>query len=463
MPAPEKIVPNMLGYWRAANVADNKLTDLSGNGRDLKFAQLPLQTTRKENGWGVAGRAVMATSGFAAEFADAAEAAPWKPLHDGSGASWWTVLRATGTSTHTILDTGGMGPTIGFGMCMRVDGERERLGIEMCNGGGSGYLIDNVLGNWWTWNGTFKRGVPHVLVVTYNTADSPDIQMWLDGRLLGSLSIGDREKPTPETRPIGAGVPTKPLRLLGAVNGIWPFGGEMAELGIASGSLSAAQRRGIEDWAAEYYGVTLTREKQGILLWDGNSLVDNIWRPHQFPELVTPKLNGKPRSVMRAIAGLQVQQMIDRAPKHVIPVYDREAPYNIIAVTEVLNSLAEGVSRENTFSQLVAYCQARRAEGWKVVVAPPLPCGAGIKQADLDWVKDQIVANWKTFADAIVRADLDPVLGSWDVWAKDKEAKVYRNDTVHFTPRGNEMFAPYWVTAINEVLATIEKEKPAKP
>jgi lysophospholipase L1-like esterase len=159
---------------------------------------------------------------------------------------------------------------------------------------------------------------------------------------------------------------------------------------------------------------------------------------------------------MRAIAGLTVQQMIERAPKHVTPVYDPDAPFNILAVTEVLNSLAEGETKENTYRQLVYYCHARRAEGWKVVVAPPLPAGAGIKQADLDWVKDQIVANWKTFADAIVRADRDPNIGSWTAWATDGERKLYRNDRVHFTPLGNEIYARYWVQAINELLLSLE-------
>lgn len=74
--------------------------------------------------------------------------------------------------------------------------------------------------------------------------------------------------------------------------------------------------------------------------------------------------------------------------------------------------------------------------------SPPLPAGAGIKRAGLDWVKGQILANWKTFADAVVRADLDPHFGSWDSWVADKEPKLYRNDVVHFTPLGNKSSSP---------------------
>lgn len=456
MRAPEAFVLNLLGYWRADAVAGNKLTDLSGQGRDLALTNVAFKTTSAADGWGAPGRDVATLGGVGASFAKATDVEPWKPLHDGSGASWWTVLRATGDHVMTILDTGGMAATTGCGVIMRIDGSRGRLGIEFTNGGGSGYLIDNVGGAWWTWNGTFKIGVPHIVVVTFSEADNPDIHIWLDGSLLASLSKGDREKPTPETRPFGTANPAYPLQLFAAGTGLWPFGGELAEFGVARGSLTTADRRALEDWAAAHYGITLTRTTSGILLWDGNSLVDNIWRADQFPEMVTPQLRQPSRSVMRAIAGLTVQQMIDRAPKHVTPVYDPNAPFNILAVTEVLNSLGEGETKENTYNQLVAYCKARRAEGWKVVVAPPLPAGAGIKQADLDWVKDQIVANWPTFADAIVSADRDPIIGSWTAWAADRETKIYRNDGVHFTARGNQLFAPYWVTAINEVLVSME-------
>src|ERR1051326_4451681 len=449
----------MLGYWRADAVTNSALTDLSRNGRALALTNATVATADLANGGGVAGRAVATAGGAAASYATAATAASWKPMHDGTGASWWTVLRVTDTGMRTIFDTGATVSTLGCGVCMRVDGSRGRINIEFTNGGGSGYLIDNVGGAWWTWNGTFKIGTPHILFVTFSEADSPDIHIWLDGQLLASLSKGDREKPTPETRPFGTANPSYPLRLLAANGGIQLFAGELAEFGVTSDSLSTAHRRAIEDWAAEHYGITLTRATHGILLWDGNSLVDNIWRPDQFPELVTPQLRQPQRCVMRAIAGLTVQQMIDRAPKHVTPVYDRDAPFNILAVTEVVNSLAEGETKENTYRQLVSYCQARRAEGWKVVVATPLPAGAGIKQADLDWVKEQIIANWKTFADAIVRADLDPIIGSWTAWAADREPKIYRNDSVHFTARGNEIYARYWVTAINEVLLSLEKVK----
>jgi hypothetical protein len=458
-PAPETFVPKMLGYWRADAVNGTNLTDLSGNGRVLALTNVTIATTDLTNGWGVAGRAVATAGGVAASYATAASAAPWKPMHDGTGASWWAVLRMRDTGVRTIFDTGATVSTLDCGVCMRVDGSRGRINIELTNGGGSGYLIDNVGGAWWTWNDTFKIGMPHILVVTFSEADGPDIHIWLDGQMLASLSKGDREKPTPETRPFGSANPSYPLRLLAANGGIQLFAGELAEFGVASGSLSTANRRAIEDWAAEHYGIALTRAARGILLWDGNSLIDNIWRADQFPEKVTPLLRQPQRSVMRAIAGLTVQQMIDRAPKHVTPVYDPDAPFNILAVTEVLNSLAEGETKENTYRQLVSYCQARRVEGWKVVVAPPLPAGAGIKQADLDWVKDQIVANWKTFADAIVRADLDPVIGSWTARAADLEPKIYRSEGVHFTALGNDIYARYWVAAINEVLSSLEKAK----
>lgn len=487
LPAPESFVPSLLAAWRADTLSGSDLVDLSGNGHTLTANSVSYGTTSTANGWGLNGVAVAETNGLSSHY-DAASAAPWAPLNDGTGASFWTIFRVNASAGIRVLfDTGAAVPNVN-GAYVLIDTDLGRVGIDFTKNLGdgtvtfpadSGRIIDYTSGSRFSWKGSFAIGVPHVLVVTIGTSDTPDIKLWLDGHLLDSLSIGDREKgvsditvvPTAEPRNFNTGAPGFPLRLFAYAHSVFDvLGCELGEAGASAAILSTPNRQAIEDWAVSHYGVPLDRTEPGILVWDGNSLVDNVWHPYpiweQFPELVTPNLRKPTRNVMRAVAGLETNQMSARAAKHVTPMFDSTKPFNILVAWEFVNELADGATKETAYANYVAYCLARRAEGWKVVSGTMEPnrfagglAEAGVPgpigKANFLWLRDQVRLNWSSFSDALADITVDPIVGDWDAMVSDYGAgsgpKVYRADGTHFTIAGNVLVEPYFTAAINSL------------
>lgn len=476
MSAPETFVPNLTAAWRADTRSGSDLTDLSGNGNTLLSTGVTYGTTNVLNGWGIGGVAVAELNGFSAYYSTAS-ATPWAFLHDGSGATTWAIFSATHTGIKVLFDTGAFSPG-NNGAYVWIDGDLGRVGIDFTKNLGngtsdfpadSGRIIDYIAGARFSWQKTFAMNVPHVLVVTIGASDSPDIQVWLDGHLIDSLSIGDREKGpstlvavTHEAAPrnFNSGAAGFPMRVAAAAHSaITLLAGELAEIGFCSSVLSASDRQAVEDWAASHYGVSLDRTRQGQLIWTGNSLVDNVWHPfpiyQQFPELVTPKLRRKQRNVMRAVAGLESNQMITKAPKHVTPMYDATLPFNILVAWEGVNDIADGATKEATLATQISYCQARQAEGWKVVAAVPPPHRL-VDKTTFEWLRDQFRALWPTFADALADITVDPIVGDWDAmtsdWGGGSGLKTYRVDGIHFTIAGNTIVEPYFTEAINSLM-----------
>lgn len=458
-PAPETYVPSLLALWRGDDFASNTVVDQSPEGNNLTSTNVTIVTSSSPWKPGIPLLSFIASG--AGSKAVHNVPATWNAFHNGSGATFWAAFcplgpGPLGNGIDALIGTGNVFSSE-FGFQVRLDTTRKRIGIEFVNGEGSGYLIDNVLNNWWSWDNTIVFGVPHILVITISNSTAPNIQIWLDGKLIASVSKGDREKDSPSVeRPWGTGDASRNLTVGQTPQGFNSLTADFAEIGMMGAVLSTQDRKQLEAWAAEQYGVKLRpRTNRGRILWNGNSLVDNIWRTDQFAEQTTRNLRQNGVVVMRAIAGLQSHQMTARHPKHVAPMYDASAPFNVATAWELVNDIAEGKTKEQALADYWATCDLMRAQGWKVVCAPMPPHRFTI-QATFDWLLAAVIAEWGDHADAICRFDVDPRLGGWNEMVADYGAnagpKVYRSDGVHFTVLGNQLVAPYWRTAIDSVL-----------
>lgn len=112
------------------------------------------------------------------------------------------------------------------------------------------------------------------------------------------------------------------------------------------------------------------------------------------------------------------------------------------------NSLYFGVSAASTYSQYVAYCQARQLAGEKVVAFTILPRDdAGTPptfDADRLAVNALIVANFTTFANVLANVAAIPQLS-------DPDNATYYADHVHLTNAGYALVAPVVKTAIDSI------------
>jgi hypothetical protein len=441
---PEESLSGVLGVWRADTVeggsTPTQLTDVSGAGRHLTASGVTIETDGGVPYFALTGSAEV----------DSLEVAPWKPMHDGTGVTWWAVVEiaASGADEQCLWDTAGESAAW-HGALVKIDRVRGRLNLTLANASGT-----FVLSSWYSFDGSFAVGTKHVIVATLGTADSPDAQFWIDGRLAASLSLGDRSRDG-DGLALSTSDPDDQLRLFRQVNNANGLVGKVGEMGIATGIVSTAHRRRIEDWAASRYGVTLLRSQRGVLLFDGNSHIDDFWRVEShnrniLPRRVREELALDALYLNRAVAGAKTEEVLARAAKHVTPSYTASAPWNVLVVTEIINSLDLGETKEDAYAALVSYCQARQAEGWLVVVMTPLPHNAATTPQldDIDWCRDQIVANWATFADAIAPVHEDEIMGDRTQTAD----TTYRYDGVHHTDAANERLVPYVVAAIESVL-----------
>lgn len=110
------------------------------------------------------------------------------------------------------------------------------------------------------------------------------------------------------------------------------------------------------------------------------------------------------------------------------------------------NDLFFGASAATTITRLEAYCNARRAVGWKVAVLTILPRSdtgtPGSFNADRATVNASIQANWSTYADYIVDVSADARLDD------ETDTTYFHTDLVHLNDAGRQVVADLTVAEI---------------
>ena len=464
MPGPETFVPNLIGAWRADTRSGSDLTDLSGNGRTLFAGPSPVfSTTSTLHGWGVAGNVVATQDGSVDGSFTAASATPWKPAHDGTGATLGCIFRATGTVFQVLFSTGAELPS-GAGIYVWYDAALERIIVELTRYSTGGRVIDWFIGNRGSWKRTAPKNLPHACLVTLSAAENPAIKIWIDGHLVDQFNEDDRQRGSsfadPEPRTFDSTEAASfPLRIMSQANVVvQPLIGEWGEAFVSSSVLSAPNRELFWQWASTHWGIPIDRSAPGLIIWEGDSVTDNFWKTGQFPEVVTPLLRQPTTNFMRAIAGRTITQQAAMRAKQTIASLDFTRPFNIVVVWgDFINEIGAGTTKEATYAAYVAYCQALQTAGAQVVSAPPPPWAADASHVASDYLTTQVVTNWPTFSDAIARLDLVSQLGNasfaTDYAGGSGPHAIWEADGTHFTPAANASdIAPAFVTAINSLL-----------
>ena len=175
---------------------------------------------------------------------------------------------------------------------------------------------------------------------------------------------------------------------------------------------------------------------------DGNSLT--VGAEITYPKLLIESLGATWEYRNFGVGGQDTADMIADADTQIDPLFDSRKRRDVVICWEGGNDIGSATAAD-AYDRLVAYCQGRQSAGFEVIILT-----LSISDNTEAWLARRIelnsllIANWATFADAIVRIDQDPYLGD-DGNPLDTD---YFVDGVHMTPAGYAIVADLVKTAI---------------
>lgn len=211
------------------------------------------------------------------------------------------------------------------------------------------------------------------------------------------------------------------------------------------------------NWAKNYYSNSINTQLPVTknIVWDGNSLLatgnvqNNVIALHDTNVYSTYGY----KTFSFGIASQTTTQMIANYASKIAPTYDPSVAKNILIVWEGTNDLRTIQNPTTVYNNIVTYCNLGRATGFKVIVVTILPrSDAGTYVGfvtDRLTVNASIVANWATFADALVDLGGDVNIGQI---GQELNTVYYQGDKVHLnftaTTGGHAYIQPMFTSAI---------------
>lgn len=272
-------------------------------------------------------------------------------------------------------------------------------------------------------------GLPHLVTGVY---DDVHFYLYIDGVLL-MKTASSKGTPTLSTLLMGHYFPGIPA---------WAFTGTIHYTSVYSTAQTANDVAAVRASLASYLAnrVSLTTLSTYIA-WEGDSIVATT-SPIGYP-IVTSTLSPIKQGRTFAVSGSTMADLNSRAAS-VDATYVSGAN-NILFVGDGRNDMSTGLA--TTFvADLKAYCLARKAVGWKVVVATVLPSTLLGFNTKRNAANVLIVAD-TSFYDALARFDLDATMGP-DAAASNT---TYYSDGTHPTAAGHVILAPIAKAAIESV------------
>jgi lysophospholipase L1-like esterase len=236
------------------------------------------------------------------------------------------------------------------------------------------------------------------------------------------------------------------------------FLGRVGEFLLFDGNVSNADRDAVESSQMTYYLDGRRIVVHGDSLAYGSNL--GLFRRE------TVNYSGQTRDLLgegwdvynRAVPGSSFNNisggdfhLILSAASRIDVLYRPSAAQNILVVSTGWNDVNGGETALTIKAQFIAYCLARKARGWKVVVAP-LPISNYSAQPVIYpsirlEVNAWLAQHWHEFADAYADFSADPVIGN----NANTTNTVYWQDQLHMTQAGYAVWAQYLKTAIESI------------
>jgi hypothetical protein len=167
--------------------------------------------------------------------------ADWNFIHDGTGASGYTVFHPTGTATTQVLQSTQTPSASVRGFMLIYNGTDETLTFRIANGSGT-YLVNATCAV-----GECPIDETHAVVWAVSDGGSPEWAVWLDGALLISGSFtGDPNTTQNANGRFSAGA---------THSGTLELDGKLARHGVIASRISDAQVDGVMAYLTQTYGI----------------------------------------------------------------------------------------------------------------------------------------------------------------------------------------------------------------
>lgn len=194
------------------------------------------------------------------------------------------------------------------------------------------------------------------------------------------------------------------------------------------------------------------------IVFDGDSLVAGTGAlpfnmfPNggDYPSQVVGALDPRGTYSNLGVGGETLATMLTNAPAAVDPLLTAGSN-NIVVIAGGSNDIQAGTSPTTIYNTLTAYCKARRAAGWRVIVGtvgPRTDSGNGATfETNRLALNTLIRGNWPTIADGIADWGADPNIGLNA--AQSTDLAYYAGDGAHLNWRGYAIRAGYALSALS--------------
>lgn len=158
-----------------------------------------------------------------------------------------------------------------------------------------------------------------------------------------------------------------------------------------------------------------------------------------------------------AVSGQQTPAMSSDASTQIDVPAHLDKGYNILLAWEITNHVEANNTAAAGLAAIKAYCLARKAYGFKVIVGNTISRGAIFNggqtvadmQARLAACDILVREQWRDFADAFIDFAADPYLGGLTAF---NNTTYFNTDKVHLVTEGNKIVADYVSAAVNSFL-----------
>jgi hypothetical protein len=277
---------------------------------------------------------------------------------------------------------------------------------------------------------------------------------------LTDMSTGVRKRAT-SWGPFGmmvTGDGAAPSPAVGAFDGAMAVGA----IGIGCNSVGGEQFNGVlrnvkiypvQQSAAAFPALTFTLGPN-LFVGDGNSLTfgTGAGAGFDYVKQLVALLGATWNSWNFGVPGQTTTQMSSDAATQIDPILQDGNTKHILGAWEITNELSASVAVATAYANFVAYCQARKAAGWKVIAFTVLPrSDAGLPggfETARQSANTSIRANWPTFADALcdvaAQANIGPA-------GSETNVAFYAGDNIHLNANGYAIVAGLARTAVTSI------------
>jgi hypothetical protein len=236
------------------------------------------------------------------------------------------------------------------------------------------------------------------------------------------------------------------------------YKGDVAEVLMWSRVLTAAERMQVEAYLRDKYAVEARPPaREDVVVYAGNS--------HWTSYLLTADANSTTNQAEKLITFPHKQanlgignwttpQMtsVTSYLNYTNSYFDAARRANVLVVWEGTNDIVvNGANATTAYNNLVSYCQARQAEGWKVVIVTILPREQNsTHNTARATVNTNIRTNWATFANALADVAANTTIGDD---GDETNATNYDADQTHLNATGAAIAAGIIAPAVQSLLS----------